>query len=83
MGENELNPKAWGYATGIIGTLLYLALRVIIGPLGHGWATYEAMQGLIISNSKSVIWIIPETIQMLIVGFIGGYLIAYTYNRFA
>jgi hypothetical protein len=59
-----------------------VALRIIGGATGFGWNALSAMQGLIISRQQSIIWIIPEIIEMAILCFIGGYVIAYIYNRF-
>jgi hypothetical protein len=80
--KNGLNSVAFGYAIATVGGLLYLALR-IVENYGYGSRAYLVLSGVIISRSASTIWIVPELIQMAILGFLGGYLIATVYNRFA
>ena len=78
----KLNKLALGYATAIIsaGALLLLG---IFGNLGiYTGASQLMMQGHMFF-SLSIAGIITGMIEVAIWGFIGGWLIAYVYNRFA
>ncbi len=84
MEKSELNPRALGYTFAILGAISYLVLRIAVRFSGIGSWALVVFKGLIFSfNQTSTIWIIPEVIQMTILGFIGGYLIAILYNKFA
>jgi hypothetical protein len=81
--KSELNPLALGKAVAILESLAYLVLWIVARNLGYAENLYLMYTGLIFSSSTSTIWIIPELLQVAIMGFIGGYLIANLYNRFA
>jgi hypothetical protein len=81
--KNELNPLALGYTFAIIGSLSYLIVRILMRQFGYGSWAIVFFKSLIFSKTPSDIWIIPEFIQMVIVGFISGYIIARLYNRLA
>jgi hypothetical protein len=81
--KNELNPVAFGYATATVGSLLYLVLWIGTRFFQFGDMMFNVFSGTIISRSASKVWIVPELIQMAILCFVGGYLIARSYNKFA
>jgi hypothetical protein len=81
--KNGLNPVAFGYATATVGSLLYLVLWIGTRFFHFGNRMFNVFSGTIISRSASNAWIVLELIQMAVLCFVGGYLIAYTYNRFA
>jgi hypothetical protein len=84
MEKNQLNPLALGYTIAILGAISYLVLRLLVRLTGIGSWALVVFKGLIFSfNKTSTIWIIPEVIQVTILGFIGGYLIASLYNKFS
>ncbi len=83
MEKNPLKPTAFGIAFSITGSLAYLIIRLLATYTGFGIKAYQAFAGVIISRFTKPVWIIPELIQMAIVCFVGGYLIAYLYNRFS
>jgi len=84
MEKSDLNPLALGYTFAIYGGLSYLFLRFLVREFGYGSWALVVVKGLIFSfNKTSTIWIIPEVIQMTILGFTGGYLIASLYNKLA
>jgi hypothetical protein len=78
----QLNPLALGYTFAIVGSLSFLMIRILMRQSGYGSWAMVVFKSLIFSN-PSDIWIIPEFIQMAIVGFISGYIIASLYNRLA
>lgn len=84
MEKIELNPRALGYTFAILGAVSYLVLRFSVKLFGIGSWALVFVKSLIFSFNKiSIIWIIPEVIQMTIICFVGGYLIASLYNKFA
>lgn len=82
MEETKLNPLALGYSAGILGGLLMLVLS-ILGVLGFGGEAIRVMQAYHIWYSLSLAGIILGIVEGAVGSFVGGYLIAYFYNRFA
>jgi hypothetical protein len=80
--KSELNPLALGYAIAISASLSYLIVRILMRQFGYGSWAIVVFKSLIFSSS-SQIWIIPDLIQFVIIGFTGGYLFATLYNRFS
>jgi hypothetical protein len=76
----ELNPVAFGYTIALSASLSYLVIKILMRQFGYGDYAIGVFKSLIISN-PSQIWIIPELIQLIIIGFTGGYLFATLYNR--
>ena len=86
MGKTDLNPIALGYALAILDSLSYLLLRITVKFFGYGTWALAALKGLVFSNNTAdatIFWIIPEVLQIALLGFVGGYLLATLYNRFA
>lgn len=82
MAETELNPLALGYSAAVLGGLIMLILS-IVGLLGRGAEAVRIMQAYHIWYSLSVVGIVLGIIEGAIASFVGGYLIAYFYNRSA
>jgi hypothetical protein len=79
----ELNPVAFGYTIALSASLSYLFVMILMIQFGYGSWVIVVFKSLIISNSYQmwIIWIIPELIQLVIIGFTGGYIFATLYNR--
>lgn len=78
----KLDTLALGYSLSILSGLGMLALG-ILGSLGLYVVGVEMMQKWHLFFSPSLIGIITGTIEAMVYGFIGGWLIAYFYNKFA
>lgn len=78
----KLNELALGYSLAILSGLCMLALG-ILGNLGLYLGGVGMMQEWHMFFSLSFTGIITGIIEALIYGFVGGWLIAYFYNRFA
>lgn len=73
---------ALGYSIGILGAVAFIALRIVVRLTGYGSWALVMLKGMVFSfNKTSIIWVIPELIQIAILGFIAGYLIAIIYNK--
>jgi len=82
MAEAKLDPLALGYSAAILGGLIMLVLS-IVGLLGYGAEAVDIMRAYHIWYSLSPAGIVLGVIEGAIACFVGGYLIAYFYNRFA
>ncbi len=86
MDTPSINPRALGYSIAILGSISYLILRFSVKFFGYGSWALAALKGLVFSNNTAdatIIWIVPEALQIAALGFIGGYLLATLYNKFA
>ncbi|MFQ5801014.1 MAG: hypothetical protein ACE5HH_04770 [Candidatus Hydrothermarchaeales archaeon] len=82
MEKTVLDPLALGYSAAVLGGLIMLVLS-IVGLLGFGGEAVRIMQAYHIWYSLSVVGIVLGIIEGAIGSFVGGYLIAYFYNRSA
>jgi len=80
MEKTELDPFALGYSAAVLGALIMIVLS-IVGLLGSGGEAVRIMQAYHIWYSLSGVGIVLGIIEGAIGSFIGGYVIAYFYNR--
>lgn len=78
----KLNAKALGYSLAILSGLFMLLLG-ILGNLGIYMGGVEMMEQWHMFFNLSIGGIVAGTVEALVLGFIGGWLIAYFYNKFA
>jgi hypothetical protein len=79
---DRCNTNALGIAIGAVCALGMLVLSVV-GLAGYGQEAVSAMQAWHIWYDLSVVGIIAGIIEAGIVGYIGGFLIAWFYNLVA
>ena len=80
--KQKLNSKALGYSLAILSGAGMLLLG-ILGNLGLYMTGVEAMKSWHLFFDLSIIGIIAGIIEAGLFGFILGWLIAYTYNKFS
>lgn len=79
---DKLNAKALGYSLAVLSGLWMLLLG-ILGNLGVYLGGVELMQQMHLFFSLSIGGVIAGIVEGSIFGFVGGWLIAYFYNKFA
>ena len=81
MAKKGLNELALGYALAILSALCMLVLG-ILANLGVYTGAAEAMMNCHMFFSLSLGGIITGIIEAAVIGFIGGYIFAWLYNKF-
>jgi len=79
---NKCNANALGISLAVVSGLGMLILS-LVGLAGYGLAAVASMQEWHIFFSLSWIGIIGGIIEAGIAGYIGGYIIAAVYNKYA
>jgi hypothetical protein len=78
----ELSEKALGLSVGTISAVCMLLIG-ILGNLGVYMVAVEMMQQWHLFFDLSFVGIIAGIVEASIIGFAGGWLVAWVYNKFA
>ena len=80
--NEKINQLSFGYAGAIISGLCMLVLG-ILGNLGIYLGAVKMMQQVHVFFNLSLSGIITGIIEAVIIGFVGFYVFAWIYNKFA